>query len=143
MWPILRLFHLRGLVGAKGGFAGCHAGGVTHFGECSHPVNLPVCLCVLNCWAALPFSPAERVATGKRVLGAGGDHQFVGDRDARVGGEDLILLLFVSVDGQGEAGVDADVEAGHVVVQVGLADLGICCDNVLDERAEVNAVKSN
>ena len=41
-------FHLRGLVGTKGGFACCHAGDVTHFGKCSHPVNLPVCPCVLN-----------------------------------------------------------------------------------------------
>ena len=76
------------------------------------------------------------------MFGAGGDHQFVGDRDARVGGEDLTLLLFVSVDGQGEAGVDAGVEFGHVVIQVGLTDLGVRCENVLDKRAEVDAVKS-
>ncbi len=114
-----------------------------HFGKCSRPVNLPVCPCVLNCWAALPFSPAERhVAAGKRVLGSGGGHQFVGDRDARVGGEDLTLLLFASVDGQGEAGVNDGFEFGHVVVQAGLADLGVRCENVLDMCAEVDAVKS-
>ena len=78
------------------------------------------------------------------MFGAGGDHQFIGDRDAPVGGKHLTLLLFASVDGQGqgEAGVDAGVEFGHVVVQVGLADLGVRCENVLDERAEVDAVKS-
>ncbi len=76
------------------------------------------------------------------MFGAGGDHQFIGEWDAPVGGKDLTLLLFASVDGQGEAGVDAGVEFGHVVVQVGLADLGERCENVLDERAEVDAVKS-
>jgi len=93
------------------------------------------------CWVALPFSPAKRhVAAGKRVFGASGDHQFIGDRDARVGGEDLTLLLFVSVDGQGEAGVDAGVEFSHVAVQVGLTDLGVRCENAFDKRAEVDAV---
>ena len=93
-------------------------------------------------WRFHSLQPSERhVAAGKRVFGAGGDHQFIGDRDAPVGGKDLTLLLFASVDGQGqgEAGVDAGVEFGHVVVQVGLADLGVRCENVLDERAEVDA----
>jgi hypothetical protein len=140
---LLRLFHLRSLVGTKGGFACCHVGDVTHFGKCSHPVNLPVCPCVLNCWSVLPFSPAEHhVAAGKRVFGAGGDHQFVGDRDARVGGEDLTLLLFAIVSGQGGAGVDAGVEFGHVVNQVGLADLGVHCENGLNKCTEVDTVKS-
>jgi hypothetical protein len=79
---------------------------------------------VLNCWAALPLSPVEHhVATKDRVLGSGDDHELVGDRDSCVGGKDLALLLFARVDGQWDAGVDADVELGHVVVQVGLADL--------------------
>ena len=60
------------------------------------------------------------------MLGSGGDHQFVGDWDSRVGSEDLALLLFSRVDGQWEAGVDADVEFGHVIVQVGLADVSVC-----------------
>ena len=140
---MLHLFQLCGFVGTKGGFAGCHAEDVTHFGKCSRTVHLPVCPCVLICWAALPFSPAKRhVAGGKRVLGAGGDHQFVGDWDACVGSKELTFLLFVSVDGQGEARVDASVEVGYVVIQVGLADLGVCSENVLDTRAWVDAVKS-
>jgi len=76
------------------------------------------------------------------VLGSGGDHELVRDRDSCVGGEDLALLLFTHVDGQWEAGVDADVELGHVVVQVGLADLGVRGQDVLDQRAEVDAVES-
>ena len=76
------------------------------------------------------------------MFGAGGDHQFVGDRDARVGGEDLTLLLFAIVSGQGEAGVDAGVEFGHVVNQVGLADLGVHCENGLNKHTEVDTVKS-
>jgi hypothetical protein len=38
--------------------------------------------------------------------------------------------------------VDAGVEFGHVVVQMGLTDLGVRCENVWDKRAEVNTVKS-
>jgi len=98
---------------------------------------------VLIGWAALPFSPVEcHVAAGEWVLGSGGYHQFVGDRDSCVGGKDSALLLFVQVDGQWEARVDADVELGHVVVKVGLADLGVRGQDVLNQRAEVNAIES-
>ena len=76
------------------------------------------------------------------MLGSGGDHEFVEDRDSCVDGEDLALLLFARVDGQWEAGVDADVEFGHVVVQVGLTDLGVRGQDVLDKCAEVDAVES-
>ena len=92
---LLCLFDLRDLVGAKSCVAGRHARDVTHFGKCRRPVEFPVCPCVLNCWAVLPFSPVEHhVAAGECVLGSGGDHQFVGDWDSRVGGKDLALLLF-------------------------------------------------
>ena len=76
------------------------------------------------------------------MFGSGSDHKFVGDRDSRVGGEDLALLLFSRVHGQWDAGVDPDVELGHVVVQVGLADLGVRCQDVLDQRSEVDAVEA-
>jgi hypothetical protein len=142
MLHLLRLFDLRGLVGAKGGFAGCHAGDVASFGKCSRPY-FQVRPCVLYCWAALPFSPAEHhVAAGKCVFGAGGDHQLGGDQDSHVGSEDLTLLLFSSVDGQGKAGVNAGVEFGHVVVQFGLADLGVHGKNMLDKPSEADADKS-
>ena len=54
----------------------------------------------------------------------------------------MALLLFTSVDGQWEAGVDSDVELGRVIVQVGLADLGVRGQDVLDQCAEVNAVEA-
>jgi hypothetical protein len=70
-------------------------------------------------------------------------HQrFVGDWDAGVGGKDLTFLLFACVYGQGETGVDACVEFGQVVVQIGLADLGICRQYVLDKREEVDAIET-
>jgi hypothetical protein len=50
--------------------------------------------------------------------------------------------MFLHAYGQGEAKVNAGVEFGHVVVQVELADLGVCGENMLDKRAEVNTVKS-
>ncbi len=76
------------------------------------------------------------------MLGSGGDHELVGDWDSCVGGKDLALLLFARVDGQWEAGVDADVELGHVVLQVRLADLGIRGQDVLDQCAEVDVIES-
>jgi len=98
---LLRLFDLRDLVGAKSCVASRYVGDVTHFGKCRCLVEFPVCPCVLNCWVALPFSPVEcHVAAGECVLGSGGDHQFIGDWDSHVGGEDLALLLFSRVDGR-------------------------------------------
>jgi hypothetical protein len=47
----------------------------------------------------------------------------------------------LSVEGQGEAKVNACVEFGHVVVQVGLADLDVHGENMLDKRTGVDAVK--
>jgi hypothetical protein len=140
---LLCLLDLHGLVGAENGVVGCHAGDVTHFGKRCRPVEFPLCPCVLNFWAALPLSPVERhVAVGNCVLGSGGDHELVGDRDTCVGGKDLALLLFLRVDSQWEVGLDADVELGHVVVQVGLADLSVRGQDVLDQRAEVDAIES-
>ena len=54
----------------------------------------------------------------------------------------MALLLFTSVDGQWEAGVDSDVELGHVVVQIRLADLSVRGQDVLDQRLEVDAVEA-
>jgi hypothetical protein len=38
--------------------------------------------------------------------------------------------------------VDAGVEVREVVNQVGLADLGIRCQDVCDERTQINAVEA-
>ena len=54
----------------------------------------------------------------------------------------MALLLFSRVNGQWETGVDSNVELGHVVVQVRLADLGVRGQDVLDQRAEVDAVEA-
>ena len=53
----------------------------------------------------------------------------------------MTLLLFSCVNGQWEAGVDSDVEVSHVVVQVGLTDLGIRGWDVLDQCAEGDAIE--
>ncbi len=77
------------------------------------------------------------------MFGPGSDHPFVGYwEDSSAGGKDLAFFLFACVDGQGEAGVDACVEVGHVVIQVRLADLGVCGENMLDKRAEVDTVEA-
>ncbi len=52
--------------------------------------------------------------------------------DSGIGDKDLALLLFPHVDGKGEAGVNAGVEAGHVVIQIRLADLGVGVEDVHD-----------
>ena len=54
----------------------------------------------------------------------------------------MALLLFSRVNSQWEAGVDSDVELSHVVVQVGLIDLGIRGQDVLDQCAEGDAVEA-
>ncbi len=57
---------------------------------------------------------------------------FVGDGDTGIGGKDLTFLLIPCVDGKGEAGVDAGMEVGHVVIQIRLADLGVGVEDVHD-----------
>jgi hypothetical protein len=106
-------------------------------------VHLPVGPCVVDCREAFPFAPAEgHVSACQGVLASRRHHRFVGDWDAGVGGKDLTFLLFACVDGQGETGVNARVKFRQVVIQIGLADLGICCQDVLDKRAEVDAIET-
>ncbi len=76
------------------------------------------------------------------MLGTCGDHGFVGDGDSGIGGKDLTFLLFPHVDGKGEAGVDAGMKVGHVVIQIRLADLGIGVEDVHDEGAEIEGVET-
>ncbi len=114
-----------------------------HLCEGCSPVHLPVGPCLVGCGEAFPFAPAKgHVSTCQDVFASYCYHSFVGDRDTGTGGKDLAFLLFSHVDGQGETRVDAPVEFGQVVIQIGLDDLGICCQDVLDERAEVGAVKT-
>jgi hypothetical protein len=83
--------------------------------------------------ATFPLVPGQRhVVTRQGVLGTCGDHGFVGDRDSGISGKDLTLLLLPRVDGEVEAGVNAGMEVGHVVIQIRLADLGVGVEDVHD-----------
>ncbi len=96
-------------------------------------MGLPVGPSVVNNWATFPLAPDQRyVAACQGVLGTCGDHGFVRDGDTSIGSKDLTFLLFPCVDGKGEAGVDAGMEFGHVVIQIRLADLGVSGENVHD-----------
>jgi hypothetical protein len=76
------------------------------------------------------------------VLGACGDHGLIGDGDSGIGCKDLAFLLFPSVNGKGEAQVDAGMEVGHVVTQIRLADLGLGGKDVHDKGAEIDGVET-
>jgi hypothetical protein len=76
------------------------------------------------------------------MLGACGDHDLVGDGDSGIGCEDLAFLLFPSVDGKGWGQVDAGMEAGHVVIQIRLADLGIGGEDAHDKEAEIDGIET-
>ncbi len=113
--------------------AGGHAIDIAHLGKGSGPMGLPVGLSVVDNWAMFPLAPGQRhVAARQGVLGTCGDHGFVGDGDTGIGGEDLTFLLLPCVDGKGEAGVDAGMQVGHVVIQIRLDDLGVGVEDVHD-----------
>ncbi len=76
------------------------------------------------------------------MLGACGDHGLVGDGDSSIGCKDLAFLLFSSVDGKGEAQVNARMEVGHVVIQIRLVGLGIGGEDVHEEGAEIDGVET-
>jgi hypothetical protein len=76
------------------------------------------------------------------MLGACDDHGLIGDGDSGVGCKDLAFLLFPSVDGKGDARVDAGMEVGHVVVQIRLADLGAGGEDVHDKGVEIYGIKT-
>ncbi len=106
-------------------------------------MGLPVGPSVVNDRALFPLVPGQRhVAACQGMLGSCGDHGFVGDGDTDIGSKDLTFLLLLHVDGKGEAGVDARMEVGHVVIQIRLADLGIGLEDVHDEGAKINGVET-
>ncbi len=76
------------------------------------------------------------------MLGACGDHGLVGDGDSGISCKDLAFLLFPSVDGKGEARVDARMEVSHVVIQIRFADLGVGGEDVHDEGAEIDGIET-
>ncbi len=96
-------------------------------------MSLPVGPSVIKDGATFPFAPGQcHVAACQGVLGTCSDHVFVVDGDFSIGGKDLALLLLPCVDGEGEAGVNARMEAGHVVIQIRLVDLGVGVEDVHD-----------
>jgi hypothetical protein len=116
---------------------------VTHFGKGSGLVGLQVGPSVVDRWAMFPLAPGQsHVATCSGVLGTCGDHGFVGDGDTGIGSKDLTFLLLPCVNGKGEARVDAGMEAGHVVIQIRLADLGVRVEDVHDEGAEIDGIET-
>ncbi len=81
-------------------------------------------------------------ATVEGGLRACGDHHCFGDWTAGVLGKRLILLLFACVDSKWEGGFDAGDKFGHVVVNVGLGNCGICAAKVSDEVAKGDCIET-
>ncbi len=74
-----------------------------------------------------PFAPGKfHVATVEGGLCAGSDHCCFGDWNAGVLGKCLTILLCACVDSKWEGRFDAGDKFGHVVVDVGLGNCGIC-----------------
>ncbi len=76
------------------------------------------------------------------MFGPGGDHGGVGDGDAGVIRKYLAFFLFPGVHGQWQDWVYAGVEFHEVIIQVGLADLGIRRQDVCDEHTQIDAVEA-
>ncbi len=130
---LLCLFEFGGLICTKHHLAGSHAIDIAHLGKGGSPVGLPVGPIVVEDRVTFPLALGQRhVAACQGMLGACGDHGFVGDGDSGIGGKDLTLLLLPCEDGEGEAGVNARMKVGHVVIQIRLAGLGVGIEDVHD-----------
>ncbi len=104
-------------------------------------MGLPVGPSVVDKWTKFPLAPGQHhVATCHGVLGTCGDHGFLRHGDISIGSKDLTFLLLPCVDGKGEAGVNAGMEVGHVIIQIKLADLGVGVEDVYDKGAEIDSV---
>ncbi len=80
--------------------------------------------------ATFPFAPGKfHAATVEGSLLACGDHRRPGDRNSGILGKCLTLLLFAHVDSKWERRFNAGDKFGHVVVNVGLGNSGICAAN--------------
>ncbi len=130
---LLCLVKFGGLIRTKRCVIGSHAIDIAHLGKGSIPMSLPARPSVVDNWATFPFTPGQcHVSASQGMLGTCGDNGFVRDGDTGIGGEGLTFLLLPCVDGKGEAGVNAGMEFGHVVIQIRLADLGIGVEDVHD-----------
>ncbi len=89
---------------------------------------------LFNRGKGIPLSPHERhVPIVESMLGTGPDHHFLGDGHACVLHKHLALLLLECVDDKWKVGIDSLIGIGDVVVEIRLADLGICSADVGDE----------
>ncbi len=129
---LLCLFEFSGLICTKRCLAGSHATDIAHLGIGGGLVGLPVGPSVVKDRAMFPLVPGQpHVATCQGLLGTCGDHGFVGDGDSGIGSKDLTLLLLPRVDSKEEAGVNAEMDVGHVVIQIRLANLGVGVENCM------------
>jgi hypothetical protein len=90
-----------------------------------------------------PFTPGKfHATTVEGSLCAGGDHCCFEDRNGGVLGKRLTLLLFACVDSKWEGWFDARDKFGHVVVNVGLGNCGVCAANVSDNVVKGDCVET-
>jgi hypothetical protein len=123
----------------KGGFPRRHAMDLMHFGKSRSPVCLPVGPGGMT----LPFAPHQgHVPGGEGVFVPGGDHGGVGDGDASMVCQYLAFFLLPGVRCQWQDWVDAGVELHEVILQVRLADLGICHQDVHDKHTQIDAIEA-
>ncbi len=106
-------------------------------------MHLPVGPGVIGNGTTLPFAPHQvHVPGGKGVFGPSGDHGGIGDGDAGVVCKYLAFFLLPGVHCQWQDRVNAGVEFHEVIIQVGLADLGIHHQDVCDKCTQINAVEA-
>ncbi len=106
-------------------------------------MHLPVGPGVIGNGMMLPFVPCQgHVSSGEGVFGPSGDHGSVGDEDAGVVCEYLAFFLLSGVHCQWQDWVNAGVEFCEVIIQVGLADLGIHCQDVCEKRTQMDAIEA-
>ncbi len=106
-------------------------------------MHLPVGPGVIGNGTMFPFAPRQgHVSGGDGVFGPSGDHGSVGDGDAGVVCEYLAFFLLSGVHCQWQDRVDAGVEFHEVIIQVGLADLGIHHQDVCYKRTQMDTVEA-
>ena len=76
------------------------------------------------------------------MLGYGGDHSGIGDGDNCICSKVLVLLLLVAVDGQNQAWIYGLIELCYDVIDVGLADITVSVQDVIEESTDVNSVEA-
>jgi hypothetical protein len=118
----------------KGPVAEGHAVDVAYLSKRGHPVDLPFVPPVIRKGTASPLSPCKsHVPTVERIFGPGHGRHFLRDGYSSVMSKHLAFLLLACVDGKEKFGINSLVEIGGIVVEIRLADLGVCSINVGDK----------